>query len=487
MVYLAILIASVGGVLLWIGLSGRRVNDDPWCAACGYDLVGRGGLRFDRRYGRAKGAPPDPGPDLCTECGTSIEVPGSVRFGRSAHRPRFVAWGASLLALGVVAGVGLAWVLLGGSSAMGFRPNWSLYAEAQLNSQSPAYDELLKRAVKGDADADRFCRHVLGLRPPARGGWVGKHKAVAELLRDARLGDAARAETVAWILACQADPAREWSIDLGSAIEHEFARGRITPVRFAEFVRATCAARLAIATNGPAAPGEKLAARLEWRWRGGALPVSVRVDLPADAVSNTDDDSSLWITPSPAVDSIDFQLFAPVVPGEHHAAAVLRVEPDPALSIRVNAIREQAKELRVEAGYEVGSPPAGATASRRREIAGIFYLGQAAHGDTRLFLRPRREEPLALEFEVLRRAGTALEPVAAATIEWSGGPAVMRWQAGSRAGAWKGMLYDTLTLELPPSLGPPSALELVVRVKRAWFGEGDWEDWNQDIVIDGTR
>jgi hypothetical protein len=61
--------------LLWRGWRGRRVGDSPFCAKCGYSLVGRAS-------------------DRCPECGADVSNPSGVAYGQRVRSGRSAGVGA---------------------------------------------------------------------------------------------------------------------------------------------------------------------------------------------------------------------------------------------------------------------------------------------------------------------------------------------------------------------------------------------------------
>lgn len=74
--------AIVAGVLLRLGLRGRRVGDHPYCAACGFDLFGK---------------PPES--NLCNECGADLSRNDAIVVGTRQRRMLPLSCGLFLLIL----------------------------------------------------------------------------------------------------------------------------------------------------------------------------------------------------------------------------------------------------------------------------------------------------------------------------------------------------------------------------------------------------
>jgi hypothetical protein len=132
-VLLAMAIATplIGLLLLALGLRGRRVNDHPVCAHCGFDLIGL------------------TGPSACPECGKRLDTPRAVRMGARRKRPAFIATGAGLLVLMVLAGS----VLLTGSTLDRYKPSWLLMLECRFRPPervSAMLSELIARSDRNE-------------------------------------------------------------------------------------------------------------------------------------------------------------------------------------------------------------------------------------------------------------------------------------------------------------------------------------------------
>ena len=73
---------ALGAVLVWRGVRGRLVDDDPHCRRCGYNLIAT-----PRRPGR------------CPECGATIHGLGTIRLGARKPRERLIIVGAAIMLL----------------------------------------------------------------------------------------------------------------------------------------------------------------------------------------------------------------------------------------------------------------------------------------------------------------------------------------------------------------------------------------------------
>ncbi len=123
----------VGVVLFFVGKRGRRLNRNPVCRDCGFDLVGA--------Y---------PGVVTCPECGAGLKRDGAVRIGvrRRMMSLMFVGVVMVLMAIAPLGIVGYA--TFTGSNINPSKPTWLLLAEARWASGNQAdliAKELLDRMV----------------------------------------------------------------------------------------------------------------------------------------------------------------------------------------------------------------------------------------------------------------------------------------------------------------------------------------------------
>lgn len=106
LILLALIAALIAGVLLvWFGLRGRRINRDPVCRDCGFNL---GAFRLPEMHGwkaatvarnEAPESATQPITVTCPECGGGLKRPKAVRIGERRRMPLAVVFGILLFAL----------------------------------------------------------------------------------------------------------------------------------------------------------------------------------------------------------------------------------------------------------------------------------------------------------------------------------------------------------------------------------------------------
>jgi hypothetical protein len=132
--YLGFILIFVSLGLLVFALARRRVGDEPYCKRCKFELTGL------------------IEPERCPECGRGLEMPRSIRIGKSGIKPRPMLWGFFLLVLGSVF-VGFdAMNRSGFINVTSIKPIRLLYTEAYLlddRRASVATLEIENRAVMG--------------------------------------------------------------------------------------------------------------------------------------------------------------------------------------------------------------------------------------------------------------------------------------------------------------------------------------------------
>lgn len=124
----AVLVLVAAIVLLVRGWRGRRVDDDPHCRKCGYNLRGITS-------------------NSCPECGLTVSVK-TVVWGQRRRRHAELAMGFMLL---LIVGYGLGWFATGRA----VRINWYLYSPTQwligmaTDDDAEAIKELIRRTKAG--------------------------------------------------------------------------------------------------------------------------------------------------------------------------------------------------------------------------------------------------------------------------------------------------------------------------------------------------
>jgi hypothetical protein len=183
-VILALLLVA-GLAMLIGGLRGRRINDNPVCRGCGFDLLGI-----------------FPGGERCPECGKALGE-AAVCVGKRERRRAALFGGAILTAGGVFVLGGL-----GAAAASGV--NWNVYKPTPW---------LVRQAERG------------GPR-----GVAGAMEVLNDRLADDTLETAEIERIVASGLAAQADANRHWEPLWGDFIEAAFFRGFVGEGDYAAYL-----------------------------------------------------------------------------------------------------------------------------------------------------------------------------------------------------------------------------------------------------------
>jgi hypothetical protein len=135
---LLLVLFFVGGGLFLSGWLGRAIDDHPICRKCGFDLVGR------------------PAESMrCSECGTDLSSPRSIRIGHQRRRPLLLSMGMLLLLIDALLLVQIV------ASANHwdwnrYKPVWLLRSElrgSDPQSQGAALKELARRVNAGELSA----------------------------------------------------------------------------------------------------------------------------------------------------------------------------------------------------------------------------------------------------------------------------------------------------------------------------------------------
>ena len=180
-----VFLAIAGVVALRIGLRGRRIDDHPVCAGCGFDLTGR----------------PESS-SRCSECGANLDWSAAVRIGNRQRRAGWVYAGVLMLVTAIAAG-GLVVADDAG------KVHWVEHAPVKW---------LLIQARIGTAAArDSALKELLGR---ANGG---------------RLSGPQAADAVAVGRGVQGDTGKAWNPIWGDLIEFERANGRASDEQWARY------------------------------------------------------------------------------------------------------------------------------------------------------------------------------------------------------------------------------------------------------------
>jgi hypothetical protein len=162
---LAAAAALLAGLLLVLGIRGKRLNDHPACRRCGFDLAG-----LDRAAADAR----------CPECGRGCSTAGGRRAARTGVRRRrpLIAWLGVALILLVAAPAGTVSTLLyTGADLDHYKPVWLLLHEggsARVSTAENARRELRRRLVLdlvSPAQARAIAREVLARQTMPDPAW----------------------------------------------------------------------------------------------------------------------------------------------------------------------------------------------------------------------------------------------------------------------------------------------------------------------------
>lgn len=188
---LFLLVLLVAGLMLLItGVRGYRIGDHPICHRCGFDLFGL-----------------PSGVSICSECGSDVSQPNSIRIGHRKRQP------GSIL-LGVLFLLTFAFV----ASFAGWETAQNINWEQHL----PTF-----WLVHETASAD-----------PA-----SRDPAFAELLRRMRAGNLSEGETQKLVvrgLAFQADTSKAWVTAWGDIVESAHTAGKLTTAQWRQYAMNAC-------------------------------------------------------------------------------------------------------------------------------------------------------------------------------------------------------------------------------------------------------
>lgn len=173
---------ALGVLLLWLGLRGRRLNRNPCCRQCGFDLSGV-----------------LPAGVTCTECGAGVKLARFVRIGQRRRMPLLLALGAPLATLPFIPLGLVLFTTLTRTDLARFKPVSLLLWEARTLSESDvraAGKELLARQRRGELssrDYAELVRTSLQLQA-SPGPWSTEW---GEIFQQARLDGRADSEATA--------------------------------------------------------------------------------------------------------------------------------------------------------------------------------------------------------------------------------------------------------------------------------------------------
>lgn len=176
----------VGLGLLIAGIRGRRLDDHPVCRGCRFDLAGV-----------------FPGRKVCPECGASLGAARAVRKGNRRRRPRVLALGAVLLAIGVGATGGGVYSSAAGVNWNRYKPVWLLLVEARTSdaaSAGAALKELSLRVTEDSLSQSRvksLVEEATSRQADAKASWLGAWGDLVEAARTA--GQVANEDWAAYI------------------------------------------------------------------------------------------------------------------------------------------------------------------------------------------------------------------------------------------------------------------------------------------------
>lgn len=168
----------VGIVLIVIGFRGKKLNNNPVCRGCGFDLQGV-----------------LPAGVTCPECGAGLKRPNAVRQGARRKRWVVASMGMLLVLLPLAAFVLVGGAILSGSDINKHKPVGLLLVEARYAGAS----------LTRDAAAELLDRLLTGKLTPEQ------TKNIARTALD-----------------LQADLTRPWCVEWGDFIEHAHTQGVIT-------------------------------------------------------------------------------------------------------------------------------------------------------------------------------------------------------------------------------------------------------------------
>lgn len=177
-IVLAILSASLllGILLAFLGYRGRRINRDPVCRDCSFNLAGiiaSGGI-------------------TCPECGAGLKRPRATRTGERRRMPVLISLGSLIALLALTPLVIAAYASITSQSLEKYKPvsvlAWEL-RRSPAERQSVLAEELLSRCLKGNvppADYQDIVDTILAIQADPTLAW---HEKLGELIERAELDD----------------------------------------------------------------------------------------------------------------------------------------------------------------------------------------------------------------------------------------------------------------------------------------------------------
>ncbi len=197
---------ALGVALVWLGMRGRRINRNPSCRWCGFDLSGA----------PAEGV-------TCPECGAGLKREGAVRIGQRRRM-----WGVAAVGAGLVLAPGAAVVVT----------TYAIVTGANVNEYKPL-GLLLWEARHGAAAASQAAANEVLCR---RQGSLLSEKQALRVLETA--------------LDIQGDPDRPWCEEWGDFVEMSRTDGIATDEHYERFTRQ--AALIQVETRPQMCPGDPL-------------------------------------------------------------------------------------------------------------------------------------------------------------------------------------------------------------------------------------
>lgn len=166
---------AAGTLLAWWGIRGRRLNRDPVCRDCGFNL---GAFRLPEMHGwkaptvavdQSGGAGDAPITVTCPECGGGLKRAKAVRIGERRRMPLVAAAGVLMALIALAPGLGLVLSFASGRSAVKWLPTGILASIATGTSREIA-KELESRIAAKSLSQDQLDR-VIDRALELQGDW----------------------------------------------------------------------------------------------------------------------------------------------------------------------------------------------------------------------------------------------------------------------------------------------------------------------------